>query len=180
MTAFYTERLSHRLLEEQDIAFAASLYQDPKVMRKIATSFSKEKSERSMMAAVKAHNGSVLKLCVWLISERTTGRPVGIQMLNWKTPGSKSAEAGIMLHPSANGKQFAFEAVGAMLDVGFHIYHLDHIYAQFNTTNIPVAKFVKKLGFTTLVPSKKDSPSDCSIYRDDWQRLVQPSLTLEA
>lgn len=176
MTAFYTERLSHRLLEEQDVAFAASLYQDPKVMREIATSFSKEKSERSMVAAVKAHNGSVLKLCVWLISERITGRPVGIQMLNWKTAGSKSAEAGIMLHPTANGKQFAFEAVGAMLDVGFHIYHLDHIYAQFNTTNIPVAKFVKTW-FHYIFAKRKESPSDCSIYRDDWQRLVQPTLT---
>ena len=170
MTAFYTERLSHRLLEEQDVAFAASLYQDPKVMRKIGPVYTREKAEKAMMNAVNANHHSPPNLRIWLISERETEKAVGIQMLKWTKDKNDEAEIGIMLLPKANGKQYAFEGMGALVDVGFSVFKLRSIYANFQPSNLAVKRFVTQLGFE--VKSKYDHESYCEFVKDRWDRKV--------
>ena len=172
MTAFYTERLSHKLLEEQDVAFAASLYQDPKVMRKIGQVYTREKAEKAMMNAVKANHHSPPNLRIWVISERETEKAVGIQMLKWAKDKNDEAEIGIMLLPKANGKQYAFEGMGALVDIGFEKFLLSGIFAHFDTSNIPVARFVKSLGFSIHDDDRK-SFSLCTIERARWDSKVK-------
>jgi RimJ/RimL family protein N-acetyltransferase len=172
MTAFYTERLSHKLLEEQDVAFAASLYQDPKVMRKIGPVFTRERAEKAMINAVKANHHSPPNLRIWLISERETEKAVGIQMLKWAKDKNDEAEIGIMLLPKANGRQYAFEGMGALVDVGFEKFALAGIFAHFDTSNIPVARFVTNLGFT-INHNSKQPHSYCSVKHNVWDRKVE-------
>lgn len=178
MTAFYTQRLSHRLLEEQDVPFAASLYQDPKVMRKIAPVFTREKAEKTMLSAVQANHHSPPNLRIWLISERENEKAVGIQMLKWAKDKNDEAEIGIMLLPKANGKQYAFEGMGALVDIGFHQLNLTHIYARFNPTNIPVKKFVDNLGFR--IETKKEyvvgESQQCHMKIKEWSRPVKANI----
>lgn len=171
MTAFYTERLSHRLLEEQDVPFAASLYQDPKVMRKIGPVFTREKAEKTMLSAVQTNQCSPPALRIWLISERETENAVGIQMLKWPKNKNGEAEIGIMLLPKANGKQFAYEGMGALVDVGFSEYKLRCIYANFHLTNLAVKRFVTQLGFE--VKSHIQPQSYCELVKGRWNRRVK-------
>lgn len=171
MTAFYTERLSHRLLEEQDIAFAASLYQNPKVMRKIGPVLSPDNATKLIVSAVKMNQKEHATCLLWLIEKRDTCEPIGIQMLKWPSVDSKSVEIGIILTPTSNGKGFAFEGMGALVDVGFQHLNIDTIFANFQLTNLAVKKFVTQLGFSVLEPNQHQSY--CELSNTDWDRKVE-------
>jgi RimJ/RimL family protein N-acetyltransferase len=126
-----------------------------------------------MINAVKANHHSPPNLRIWLISERETEKAVGIQMLKWAKDKNDEAEIGIMLLPKANGKQYAFEGMGALVDVGFSFYQLQDIYANFQSSNLAVKKFVENLGFSvTMHESNAFDLGHCSLNVKRWDKKV--------
>lgn len=178
MIQFRTPKLFNSPLASNYATFAAGLYQNERVMRKIGPVMDKSQSTLLIDNAV-ALNRNPNSLCkVWVIENFKTKAPVGIQMLKWHGHGSDSAEIGIMLLPNANGKGFAIEGMGALVDVGFSHFCLSKIFAWFHPTNLAVKRFVKQLGFRVEDADKNDNigKSYCEITRSEWQRIVSAEI----
>jgi RimJ/RimL family protein N-acetyltransferase len=113
-----TERLVMRAHVREDLADSAAMWGDPEVVRFIGgVPFTEEECWIRLLR----HVGS-WALCgygYWVVRERATGRFVGevglADLRRAIEPALDAPEMGWVLAPSAHGKGFATEAVGAAL-----------------------------------------------------------------
>ena len=154
------------------MAFAASLYQDPKVMRKIGPVFTRERAENSMSNAVLANQQSPPALRLWLITERETQKAVGIQMLKWEKDQTEKAEIGIMLLPKACKKRYGFESIKNLVNIGFDAFGLTEIFGRFHPTNTSMCKVFNKLNFVAQDNKKRVNGDYRYCYLQKHMKLI--------
>ncbi|NMH64950.1 GNAT family N-acetyltransferase [Shewanella salipaludis] len=192
---FTSTRLVNRPLAERDLPLYCSLYTDARIMRHIAAPLSQARAERAFWTSLKLMAAPAPTLLSWVITDKLTGEPLGIQGFSWakasaheatahnKATADKKAtahkadartnvrqdaaraEIGIMLLRSANGKLIPEEAMGALMQHGFDRLGLKRIDAQFAKRNLATERFVKKLGFCFDDASEFKADADTSDSR---------------
>ena len=179
MHSFTTDRLLIRPLTEQDKAIYISLYTDAKIMRNIGEPLSIEAAENAFERILKTMKKKQPKVITWAIVTLSNNECIGIQALNWqkKATGivntdSTIAEIGIMLLRNSNGKLLPEEAIGSLIEYGFHTLALQQINACFAKKNLATARVAKKTGFifdSTKQPDDTSQRID-SVYKQSWHR----------
>ena len=145
---FSSNHLDFRLLKAADREIFISLYQDPKVMRKIGPVLSEEKAEALFEIALARNKEKSLGQKVWTIYERSSERNAGLLMLR-AAKFSERAEVGVILTPSMNLKGYGREAVKAIINVA-HKWQLSFIFACYKKDHLAVEKSLVRLGFAPV------------------------------
>ncbi|MFD2165919.1 GNAT family N-acetyltransferase [Thalassotalea euphylliae] len=162
---FETERLRIRPISEEDESLYVSLYTCERIMRNIGPVKTAEQAKKSFEKVVSAMRKSIVSrqpyYLFWIIELKETHQALGIQALNWcQIPlkhidngtrihtGKNEPEIGIMLNRSAQGKQIPTEARAALLNFAFNYLNVKQIYTTFDSGNIPIARLIRKLGFS--------------------------------
>lgn len=145
MHSFTTERLLIRPLNEQDKDLYISLYTDVKIMRNIGEPLSTKAAEQAFNRSLKAMTIDSPIILTWAIVTLSNYNSIGIQALNLKTPDT--ADIGIMLLRTSNGKLLPEEAMGALMEYSFNYLPIITINAYYAKANLATKRFVKKLGF---------------------------------
>ena len=87
---------------------------------------------------------------MWAIFSHARHTFVGLQGLTLLKKSAGCAEIGFMLTPSANGKGYAVEGMGALVEHAFCQLGLHEIIACFQSDHLATERFVRKLGFNPL------------------------------
>lgn len=143
---FVTPRFTNVLLNQQWQEETAKLYQNKKVMRLIGEPLSELQSERVANTFIRANERPWPAQKVWSITCNQTHAFCGIQML-CKNVVENTAEIGIILAPSMNGKGAAREAMGALVEFGLANLNLSQIVAQFEKRHLATKRLVTQLNF---------------------------------
>ena len=143
---FVTPRFTSVLLCQQWKEETAKLYQDRKVMRLIGEPLPQKKSEAVASTFIEANQRPWPAQKVWSITCNQTQAFCGIQML-CKSVLQDTAEIGIILAPSMNGKGAAREAMGALVEFGLEYLNLHQIIAQFEKRHLATKRLVTQLNF---------------------------------
>ncbi|WP_170235888.1 GNAT family N-acetyltransferase [Colwellia demingiae] len=170
MHSFTTERLLIRPLAVQDKALYLSLYCNAKIMKNIGEPLSLESAQKAFHNTLKAMDKTMPKVLTWAIVNKITNETIGIQALSESSQDDfKIAEIGIMLSTKANGKQFPEEAMGALMEYGFHHLLLMRINAVYACKNLATKRFVNKLGFRFNNQPQGDEDNNEYQYFDQRQ-----------
>ena len=150
------------------------LYADPLVMRHIAPPLSQAAAQRAFDAALdrSLHRSPALRL--WVLSERDTGRDVGIIALIRHRDRDDALELGAMLLAAAHGRGLAAEAQVALLDQHFNVPHCAVVWSRNAVGNHAAIAVRRKLGF---VP---DTAGECGPGDMRWQMTRERWLALRA
>ena len=164
---FDTKRLHCKLIERKDTEFVKALYTTPNRMTFICEPLSDESALKIVEKMLKL-NQSLKKStnpevsspsamsAYWLITERESAAPVGIQNIASVQALCGMAEAGIILANSAEGKRYPFEALSGMFDHAFGSFELDCLIQMHQQGNLAVTRFVKKLGFSSTTECSRN------------------------
>ena len=170
---FRTERLVCRLLQPSDRENYCSMYTHDWVMSKISDPLTHDAAGSSFTQELELQQKRPYERLLWSMYDLDGGF-CGLQGLIWHSPGDTEAEIGFMLNQHSASKGLSSEGMGALVDVGFSSLNLNRIIGRYNPENIPVTKFVTKLGFTHLDGVfEEEGLRYRSIYLDkeDWQPL---------
>ncbi|WP_394220961.1 GNAT family N-acetyltransferase [Alteromonas gracilis] len=143
---FITPRFTNVLLNQQGKEETAKLYQNKKVMRLIGEPLSQLQSEGVANTFIRANEKPWPAQKVWSITCNQTQTFCGIQML-CKSVVENTAEIGIILAPSMNGKGAAREAMGGLVEFGLANLNLHEIIAQFKKRHLATKRLVTQLNF---------------------------------
>ncbi|WP_394129108.1 GNAT family N-acetyltransferase [Shewanella maritima] len=142
---FTTERLSMRLMEQQDFDVFQRLYSDPKTMRKICPPLAESKIHSAFEKALSNNQQPIKRQWIWAISHQH--KIIGLQSLMAQSTKPDFADIGMMLLRTANGKMFAEEATTGLVEMGFNRLKFKRIYAHYDATNLATHRITRKLGF---------------------------------
>ncbi|MDF2179409.1 GNAT family N-acetyltransferase [Aliiglaciecola sp. CAU 1673] len=168
---FQTKRLICRPLLESDRDNYCALYMDKKIMRKIVAPFNREKSEQHFNSALIQNNSPSLTRLTWVIENKDSGQFIGVQGLQWLSPGDKQADLGIMIIPNANGKNIPREALTGVIEYAFDNIRLDAIRASFQPSHYASLRIVRRLGFVEQPIKKAALDKNVSLYvlsKEKW------------
>ena len=153
-----TDRLRLRLHQDEDVPWLHSVYSQTSVTRYLLDSpwtvpdALERVSERKRKDGLDGATGALA-----LVVEKSDGTPVGDVAL-WSTDAVRGgAEVGWVLDPNHRGHGYAFEAVSAVIEVGFCRYGLHRIAAQMDARNSGSAALAERLGMTRE-----------ALFRQDW------------
>jgi [ribosomal protein S5]-alanine N-acetyltransferase len=146
---FETERLSVRLVNDQDHDFFYQLQGNPAVMRFIRPIKTREESDAAlneMLASGEPEEGGR-----WMVEEKTGGRFVGTLAIIPVPYDTTKIQLGYALVPGEWGKGYATEL--AVAGLGYFWKHSDRneIYAITEVPNIASQKVLLKAGFHLLL-----------------------------
>lgn len=147
MHKFETERLSMRLLNEQDKDLYCFLYTDPRTMRQICQPLSQQQAENAFNKTLKSTSSDTTKILSWVIIDKELNQAIGIQGFSKEKKEEDTYNIGIMLTRLANGKLIPEEALTGLIDYGFKTLKIDRIKTEFINTHKASARITKKLGF---------------------------------
>ena len=142
-----TARLTLRPFEPQDFDAFAALQGDAEVARWLYNEPLGRKEARELFDRKRA--GSALQAeGDWLscaIVEEATGTAVGDLAFNWVSEAHRTGEIGFLVAPAAQGKGYATEAAGALLNWAFAAgYH--RVIGRLEARNVASARVLEKLG----------------------------------
>lgn len=142
-----TPRLALREMSPADLDFVAAMLADPEVMRYYPKCYSREQSafwiERQRKRYARHNHG------LWLVSEKTTGQPVGqVGLLIQNVQGVEEKEVAYLIHRPFWGKGFATEAAQACRDYAFGVLERRRVIALIRPENVPSQAVARKLGMT--------------------------------
>ncbi|WP_217177073.1 GNAT family N-acetyltransferase [Streptomyces sp. AC495_CC817] len=101
------------------------------------------------------------------VEEAATGRLVGDVVLFWRSENDREGEVGYILDPAAAGRGYATEAVGALLDLGFHGLGLHRVIARIDERNTASVGVVERLGFR-----REARFVEGSWFKGEWTTLL--------
>lgn len=144
-----TPRLILRPFAEKDIEAFAAYRSDPLVAiyQGWEVPYSLEQAARfvsEMQAATPGHPGEWYQLAMEI---KATGEMIGdcaFQVLRWD---ERQAEVGITLASAYQGRGYASEGMGCLLDYLFGELHLHRVRANTDPQNTASAQLLKRLGF---------------------------------
>jgi RimJ/RimL family protein N-acetyltransferase len=142
-----TARLTLRPFQPEDFDAFAIIQGDPEVARWLYNEPRRGKEARDLFDRKRA--GSALQAeGDWLscaIVEEATGTVVGDLAFHWVSEEHRTGEIGFLMAPAAQGKGYATEASGALLNwafaAGFH-----RVIGRLEPRNIASARVLEKLG----------------------------------
>lgn len=177
---FYTGTLCCTPLKMQHRSHYVDLYTDERVMRKLGPPVSVKLAEKYFQRELACALSVPPERLFWQI-ENQRAEFCGIQGLIWHRPGSSEAEIGIMLNQKSSGKQIPREGMGALVDFAFNHIYLDKIFAYFTPDNLPVERFVRRLGFKVdqqIHIHKQTKMKYCEIEKPIWNRSEQRVIAI--
>lgn len=179
MHKFETERLVMRLLDEQDKKLYCFLYTDPRTMRQIGEPLSPEQAEKAFRVTLCSMASGSKKILSWVIIDKQTLQPIGIQGFNEEKSEVNTFNIGIMLTRLANGKLIPEEALTGLIQFGFSSLNIERIKTEFGQTHKASARITKKLGFIfnkTLPEAQKTG----YIAKTDWIQKQHKNPAIQA
>ena len=143
-----TSRLTLRPFVEGDFEAMHAMRSHPEVARylyqePLSESETRSRLERSMKTTAWAVEGDWLGAAV---VERATGLTVGDIGLHWVSERDRTAEIGFVFDPRQQGKGFATEAAGALLDWAFTEAGFHRVIGRTEARNAASARVLEKLG----------------------------------
>ncbi len=75
-----------------------------------------------------------------------TGELIGHVILAFRNPEARQGEIGFTFHPAFQRQGYAFEAVRALMDIGFRHYRLHRIFGITDVRNTASFRLMEKLG----------------------------------
>lgn len=84
----------------------------------------------------------------WTVCRAADGLAIGCCDLSEIDPHHGRAEVGFLFGRNSWGQGFAFEAMTAVIDYGFHALDLERLWARFHAGNAQSQKLLEKLGFS--------------------------------
>lgn len=147
LTILQTERLSLREMQSADLDFIAQMLADPEVMRFYPKCFNREESQAWLDRQRQRYRFHGYGL--WLVSERTTGQPVGqVGLLLQDVDGRFEPEVGYLIHRPSWRRGYATEAAQGVLAYARQVQHFSRIISLVRPENAPSRGVATKLGAT--------------------------------
>lgn len=187
--SFTTQRLLIRPLAKEDEQFFSQQYSNDKTMRHNGGALTLIGANKAFFHALNANKRAIStnkkSVLTWTILCKSSNsiigtqtfsfliRPHNVKIMNQVAMNeTKQAEIGIVLCPSANGKLFPEEAIGALMEYGFTYLCFDKINAFYASKNLATERFVNKLGFIYCQALQDDNPENCYQYslKSLWQK----------
>lgn len=142
-----TARLSLREMSPADLDFIAAMLANAEVMRYYPKCYSRQEAEvwiqRQMRRYARHGHG------LWLVSEQSTGEPVGqVGLVIQNIGGVEEREVGYLIHRPFWRRGFATEAARACRDYAFETLGRQRVIALIRPENVPSQGVAGKLGMT--------------------------------
>lgn len=168
MAPFDTARLHLRPLRAEDEALYCTLYTDPDVMSHIGKPLEPEAARRQFAIACRRNGAGDGMERRWTVSDRSTGRPVGLLALLADRADRDNVELGVMLLPAAQGRGFARELNDAVVARAFGTggWGLRRVWARHASGHAAAAAALGASGFAPALPAGTDAT--VAITRDEW------------
>jgi RimJ/RimL family protein N-acetyltransferase len=143
-----TERLTLRPFVEDDIDAMHAMRSSPEVVLYLYEEpFSPEQTRdlliRKMAVSAWAREDDWFSVAV---VERTSGTMVGDLALHWVSERDRTAEVGFVFDPRHQGKGFATEAAGAVVEWAFTTAGMHRVTGRTEARNAASARVLEKLG----------------------------------
>lgn len=150
-----------------DPEVARYLYQGP-----LSEEETRSRLERNMGLTACAAEGDWLSAAA---VERATGLTVGDVAFHWVSERDRTAEVGFVFDPRHQGKGFATEAAGALLDWAFGSAGFHRVIGRTEARNTASARVLEKLGMRLEAHLVENE-----WVKDEWQsELVYAILDRE-
>ena len=141
-----TSRLRLRALATRDLALFRDLYGDAEVMRFIGRPLLPKQAAASFRATL--HAMRQLQGPWFFVVLETRGCAVGVCSIQPVAACERSGEIGIMLRRDARRRQFASEALSALMAAAFRALPIDTVWVQYRKANRGAARLFDALGFS--------------------------------
>ena len=107
----------------------------------------------------------------WVIIEKSTLQPIGIQGITWDEKTKNTASIGILLRQAWHGKLIPDESLARRLTHAFIATPLKKITAHFESSNHATARLQKKLGFIVNSKNLLNNKNICYITKKQYQSM---------
>lgn len=144
-----TARLRLRALAAGDLALFRDLYCDAEVMRFIGRPLTPEHAAASFRATLDAMR-QPLAPRFFAVIEKQGGRGIGICAMQAPATRERSVEIGIMLRRDARRRQYAREALSALMAVALRTLPIDTVWVQYRRANRGAARLFDALEFSEV------------------------------
>lgn len=146
-TILQTDRLSLREMLPGDLDFIAEMLADPEVMRFYPKCYNREESQAWLDRQRQRYRFHGYGL--WLVSERTTGQPVGqVGLLLQDVDGRFEPEVGYLIHRPFWRRGYATEAARGVLTYAKQVKQFSRIISLVRPENTPSRGVAVRLGAT--------------------------------
>jgi RimJ/RimL family protein N-acetyltransferase len=172
-------RLAYRLLNASDEALYAQLYADPEVMRHVGTPLPREKALVSFGKAIALTEQAIFQRRVTAITERSSGKVIGISSIHLVEGKKRTAQVGSMLTPAAQAKGYGPEYSKTLIAYAFKSRPIDRVIAAVAIGNEVTNGLVTDLGFVrgAETPAASDRPAYATwtLSRGKWRKHNKPA-----
>lgn len=170
MTDFETPRLRLRSLDATDEALYCRLYTDPGVMRHIGAPLSSEAALRNFHKACELATQPSPAQKLWVIAEVGAAQGLGLLARVRHGEATDVAELGIMLVAEGQGRGYAQEALGTLVDRLFANPAVRMLWTAQARDNAAMIRLMQRLGFVRA-PARGAAELRWEIDRTGWQAV---------
>lgn len=140
-----SERLVLRRYTADDLELLVRLHGDPRVMHFAGGVYDRARTEAMLRDRILAYYDQHPGLGIWLTSERATGEPVGMHLLN-HVRDDTVIQVGYLLYPEYWGRGYATEMAARLLRYGFAELGLPQISAITDLPHVDSQRVLLKVG----------------------------------
>ena len=158
-----TNRFVIAPLNEHDLALYKELYCDEKILEHVCPPLSEQQAIKAFNITLEQMTLEQPKIIAWTIKEKSSGKKVGFQAVTWYQRKEAKVdpafllngqpEAGILLLEEYQGKGYAMEAIGALIEFTLNRLNKERIHFYFPIDHVHTIKVLNKLG--ALIDPKK-------------------------
>lgn len=124
-----------------------AVYGSPAVMRLVDEVVPLTRLQASFDASLEASISAACLPSRWCLFDRTTGRGVGLAGSSRHADASR-VELGVLLVPDAQGRGYAGETLGALMDAFAQHAGVSGFWGRHHPDNEPMARVFERLSFT--------------------------------
>ena len=183
---YYTERFLITPLIEQDRDLYCRLYCDKQVMKNIGTPLTLEQANKGFDITLRQMRSGAPKIIVWTIIDKTSNQQIGLQAISWYTNKKikldknsvPQPEVGIILCTTAQGKGYATEAMGSLIEYSYQYLAVETVNIYYRRTHSNTISFLRKIG---SVMDLSNQPIDSNwqhqyLNKSDWNKKLITSV----
>ena len=143
-------------ISETDREFHYRIHSNPQIMKFVGGTLSKKKANSAFDYLLKQLKSKEPLFLTWIVIEKTSNKKIGIQTLFWylheevkqdpifKTEGQP--EIGILLDSTVQGREYAVEAMGSLVQYTFFLLKANYINLYYYNKHRNTINFINKLG----------------------------------
>ncbi|TWU13549.1 hypothetical protein CA54_23840 [Symmachiella macrocystis] len=166
-----TQRLSLREMSLDDLDFVADMLSDPEVMRYYPKCYTRSEAqawiERQLLRYEQHGHG------LWLVTEKTTGEPVGqVGLVQQLIEATAETEVGYLIHRPFWRRGLGTEAAQGCRDFAFQELGKEELISLIRPVNVPSQGVATNIGMSWNRRRVQHAHSEhCvfSITRSEWQ-----------